>query len=65
MRGLGRTGAVALAVLVAVCALAGSAGAGIVPTVPTVPEIDASVVPAALGLATAGVLMLRARRGSK
>jgi hypothetical protein len=62
MQGLVRTGTFAFAVLVAVCALAGSAGAGIVPIAP---EIDASVVPAALGLATAGVLMLRARRRSK
>ena len=63
MRGFVRSGAVALAALIAVCALTASAQAG-TPT-PIVPEIDVSVVPAALGLVTAGVLMLRARRGSK
>ena len=62
MRGFVRSGAVALAALFAVCALTASVEAG---TPVLVPEIDASVVPAALGLVTAGVLMLRARRGSK
>ena len=62
MRGLVRTGVVALAALVVVCALPVPAGAAIVSTVP---EIDGSMLPAALGLATAGVLMLRARRRSK
>ena len=63
MRGFARTSAVALGVFAAVCALAGNAMAASV--APTVPEIDGSMVPAALGLVTAGVLMLRARRGSK
>jgi hypothetical protein len=55
-------GATAVGVLVLSCAGAGPAAAAIISTVP---EIDASVVPAALGVITAGVLMLRARRRSK
>ena len=51
--------AAAFAVLSVVCAMAGQAGAALSPIVP---EIDTSVVPAAMGVITAGVLMLRARR---
>jgi MYXO-CTERM domain-containing protein len=48
-----------LGVMLAVAALAGSASAG--QTVPT-PEISAGSVSAALGLLSAGILVLRARR---
>jgi hypothetical protein len=49
------------AVLAMLCAMAGQAAAQVAP----VTEIDASVVPAAVGLVSAGVLMLRARRRSR
>jgi hypothetical protein len=62
MRSLVRTVAAIGGVFTVVCAMAGNAAASIVQTVP---EIDASVVPAAMGVVTAGVLMLRARRKSK
>jgi hypothetical protein len=48
-----------LGVLLAVAALAGSANAG--NNLPT-PEISAGSVSAALGLLSAGILVLRARR---
>jgi hypothetical protein len=48
-----------LGVMLAVAALAGSASAG--NTFPT-PEISAGSVSAALGLLSAGILVLRARR---
>ena len=48
-----------LGVMLAVVALAGSANAG--NTFPT-PEISAGSVSAALGLLSAGILVLRARR---
>ena len=64
MRSFERLSAAALGVLAVVCAAAGSAAAS-VPNIPVVPEIDLSVIPAAAGIVTAGVLMLRARRGSK
>ena len=62
MRRFVKTAAAALGVLIVVTAMADHAAAAIVSTVP---EIDASVVPAAMGLIAAGVLMLRARRKSK
>ena len=62
MRRFTRISATAVGVLTAVCAVAGHAAAA---AAVTVPELDASVVPAAIGVVTAGVLMLRARRGSK
>ena len=62
MRVFGRMGVAALGVLAVLCAIAGEAAAAIQSTVP---EIDASVIPAAMGVVTAGVLMLRARRGPK
>jgi hypothetical protein len=55
-------GSAALGVLAAVCALVGTATAA---TTAQAPEINANMIPAALGLVTAGVLMVRARRGSK
>ena len=54
-----RVSAAALGVLAVVCGMQSDAAAAIVSTVP---EIDASVVPAAMGVIAAGVLMLRARR---
>ena len=57
-----KVSAAALGVLAVLCAVQGDAAAA---ASVTVPEIDATVVPAAVGVITAGVLMLRARRGSK
>lgn len=54
-----RVGLGGLAIVVVVCALVSDA---IATTLNPVPEIDGSVIPAAMGLVTAGVLMLRARR---
>jgi hypothetical protein len=53
MRGLGA---------LAVCAfpLNAAAAASV-----TVPEVDSTMIPAAVGVVIAGVLMIRARRGSK
>ena len=61
MRRFKRLCAAALGVIAVVCAGASNAAA----SQSVVPEIDLSVVPAAVGVITAGVLMLRARRGSK
>lgn len=57
--GVVRMGVIAVAV---VCVLANDV---VATSQLTVPEIDGSLVPAAFGLVTAGVLMLRARRRSK
>jgi hypothetical protein len=62
MRKLGRVQWLALATLTIICGLAFDAVAS---DVQAVPEIDGSFVPAAIGVVTAGVMMLRARRNSK
>ena len=48
-----------LGVMLAVAALAGTAQAGIAPSVP---EIDGGSITAALGVLSAGILVLRARK---
>jgi MYXO-CTERM domain-containing protein len=48
-----------LGVILAVAALTGSAYAGLTPSVP---EVDASSITAALGVLSAGILVMRARR---
>jgi hypothetical protein len=62
MRAVVRLGLSGLGTLTAVVALVATASAG--ETV-GVPEIDITAIPAALGLAAAGVMILRARRGSR
>ncbi len=52
----------AAGVLVAVCMLGVGLSAAITAQVP---EIDASAIPAGIGVLTAGILILRARRGAK
>jgi hypothetical protein len=52
----------AAAVFVAACVMGVELSAAVAPTVP---EIDASVVPAAIGALAAGILIIRARRGAK
>jgi hypothetical protein len=63
MPGLIRARSVVLGALAAVAALPLDAAAAAV--VSTVPEIDGSLVPAALGVVAAGVLMIRAWRRTK
>jgi hypothetical protein len=62
VRRLQQAGLLVLGALAAVCTSPLNAAAA---ATATVPEIDGAMVPAAIGLVTAGVLMIRARRGSK